>query len=122
MKVYFLSNPLLEYIGDGTWTIYRPFEVMVDQDKVIVPAGFQTDLDSVPRIPLAYWLVKGRAIKSAVLHDFLYRQQVGREYADSVMLAAMEEEGVGWIARRLIWAGVRAGGSWAYEAKGETAG
>jgi hypothetical protein len=34
----------------------------------------------------------------------------------------MEEEGVGWLARRMIWAGVRTGGSWAYEAKGETAG
>mgnify|MGYP001568745534 FL=1 len=117
MKVEFSTELRMEYLGDGTWKLLTPFVARIDGEPYVVPADTETDLDSVPRLPLAYWLAKGRAVKSAVLHDWLYRLQKPRQWADDVMLAAMEAEGVNGFMRRLIWAGVRAGGWHAYGEK-----
>ena len=34
-----------------------------------IPQGYQTDLASVPRIPLAYWRTGGKAVLPAIVHD-----------------------------------------------------
>lgn len=117
MKVEFLTQLRMEYIGDGTWKLLSPFAVRIDGEAYVVPEDSETDLDSVPRLPLAYWLTKGRATKSAVLHDHLYELQKPRAWADAVMLEAMKVEGVGSVMRNLIFAGVRAGGWKAYGEK-----
>ncbi len=57
---------------------------------VRVPAGFVTDLASVPRLPVVYWLTGGTADEAAVIHDFLYRDATTtKAEADSVFLEAM---------------------------------
>ncbi len=117
MNVEFSTQLRTEYQGNGTWKLLSPFVARIDGEPYVVPEGFVTDLDSVPRIPLTYWLVKNRAIQSAVLHDYLYSVQLPRKWADEVMLEAMKEEGVNPFIRKLIWAGVRAGGWYAYERK-----
>lgn len=87
-----------------------------EHGKISVPRGFLTDCDSVPRLPLAYWLLKDRTRMSAIVHDWLYfwgklkGKPIRRKTADRIFLDAMEEEGVGWWRRRAIWLGVRAGG------------
>lgn len=79
--------------------------------KVVIPAGFQTDLASIPR---ALWNVLppvGAYDRAAVVHDFLYRHGgVTRVQADGAFLEAMQVCGVGSFRRHLIWLGVRAGG------------
>lgn len=117
MKVEFVTKLRTEYVKNGTWKLHEPFVARIDGEPYVVPAGTVTDLDSVPRLPLAYWLVKGRATLSAVLHDWLYALQKPREWADEVLLEAMKVEGVGSVMRRVIWLGVRAGGSHAYNKK-----
>ncbi|UZR30607.1 DUF1353 domain-containing protein [Methylococcus mesophilus] len=39
-------------------------------DAVSIPEEFVTDFASVPRLPLAYLLARGRAIRPAVIHDY----------------------------------------------------
>src|SRR3990167_4772239 len=117
MKVEFLTPLRLEAGNGSGWVVYEHFVYAIDGQIDFVPAGTETDLDSVPRLPLAYWLVKGRARKSAVLHDWLYTIQKPREWADQVLWAGMETEGVGGIYKRLIFAGVRLGGWHAYGKK-----
>ena len=76
-----------------------------------VPAGFKTDLASIPQ---ALWNVLppvGRYDRAAVVHDFLYRNNgVTRKQADDVLLEAMEVLGVRATQRWVIYAGVRLGG------------
>jgi hypothetical protein len=120
MKIIFVTELRMSYLGGGSWKLLAPFVVRIDDEPYVVPVETETDLDSVPRIPLAYWLVKGRAIKSAVLHDYLYTIKKPRAWADKVMLEAMKVEGVNVFMRRLIWAGVRAGGWSAYGRKNAT--
>ena len=104
------------------WRLIQPLTYREPDVMVTVPAGFGTDLDSVPRIPGVYALAKGRAVKSAVIHDYLYREQRPRAFADSVLLDAMAVEGVSNPIRWTIYAAVRVFGWIPYDriGKGKT--
>lgn len=90
----------------------------VAQQTFTVPAGFQTDLASVPRPPVIYLLTWDTARSAAVVHDWLYSsRQVWRKVADAVLREASEVIGVPPWRRWLMWAGVRVGGSAHYRPK-----
>lgn len=115
LDVHFVSERIYSSSEDGVrHRLEQPMIVTLEGKMMTVPAGFETDLDSVPRLPLAYWLMKGRAFKSAVLHDYLYYVGYPREFADDVMFGAMVSEGVCDATRRAIYAGLRVGGWAAY--------
>ena len=103
-RVYRLNSPL----------IYRSDTLGL----IAVPAGFQTDFASVPRIPLIYEAWGDRAHREAVIHDYLYRKDsipvVDRSMADSVFKEAMKATGKPWRIWWFMWLGVRAGGWTAY--------
>ncbi len=61
----------------------------------------------------AYALMKGKARKSAVLHDWLYWTREDREWADKVFLTAMRQE-TNWLYRHAMWAAVRLFGGMHY--------
>jgi hypothetical protein len=90
--------------------------------RFVVPAGFDTDLASIPRA--LWWLISpgGRHGKAAVLHDYLYRvrprvsytgegfeavMDLARGQADRVFREAMREDGVGLLRAWVMWAAVR---------------
>jgi hypothetical protein len=89
--------------------------------RVTVPAGFKTDLASIPRVLQNLLPKVGKYDRPAVVHDFLYQfNGVTRGQADAVLNEAMTVLGVGRWPRWPIYAGVRAGGwkPWgAYRAK-----
>jgi hypothetical protein len=86
------------------WRLERP---LIRDGFLPVPAGFVTDLDSVPRIPVIHTIFKGRAVESSVIHDFYYRTGQTRSYADAVFLRAMQAEGVRRRYRYPIYWAVR---------------
>lgn len=103
-------SPLsVEWDGEH-WVLTKP---LVYGD-IVVPAGFPTDKDSVPRVPFAYWLFKGRSRRPPVVHDYLYASQAGRAYADRVFLDAMKDRGMPARLRYPIYWAVRTFGWWAY--------
>lgn len=112
--------------GGATWSLAEPLEYHVGSAEsetiVEVPAGFQTDLASVPWF--GRWLVsswKGTA-RAAVVHDFLY-SVVGRRLhgftraqADAVFGEALRVTGSKvWP---LVWAAVRLFGHAAWRGRG----
>ena len=112
-----MSPLLLETTDDGKWRVKRPLKYKHDHFGIIVvPAGFVTDLDSVPRLPFAYMLTKNASREAAVVHDYLYetgkigKREISRADADRVFLDAMVDEDVAWWQRRMVWLGVRVGG------------
>lgn len=81
---------------------------------VVVPEGFVTDFASVPRLPVAYVFFGDTVHAPAVVHDYLYSQLCfERVDCDAVFLEAMEDVGVSWWKRNLMWLGVRLMG-WLY--------
>lgn len=100
-------------VDDGRWRLGKPLIYSSDVAGCVitVPEGFTTDLASVPRLPVVYWLCGGRANKPAVVHDFLYTKGIlPRDVADAVFLEAMQVVSVPIVYRRMMWAGVRMGG------------
>lgn len=99
------------------WVLTEPLDYLGRTDRWVVPAGFETDFASVPRI---FWTLiprHGRYTKAAVIHDFLYLAQPGgitRKDADGVFRRIMREEGVSWVKRWTMYSAVRAGGFFAW--------
>ncbi len=85
----------------GTWTnaewcLGSPLLYWSDtmQDTVAVPAGFITDLASVPRVPFIWFLAGGAGNLAAVIHDYLYRStQIEKRVADQVFYEALLDTG-----------------------------
>ncbi|NOX56525.1 MAG: DUF1353 domain-containing protein [Planctomycetes bacterium] len=100
-RVGFLQPLSVEYVGERRWRVVRPLRFRLpDGADVEVPAGFETDLASIPRIAwtvVAPWDVA----PAAVVHDYLYaRIRETRQlsftqrwslklYADGVMYLGM---------------------------------
>ena len=107
---FFLGNAKLEYQGEGWWQIMAPLCYQYGKELLIVPEGFVCDLDSVPRLPMAYSLCKGRSVRPPILHDYLYREGRDRKEADWIFLDAMESVGVPCLVRWAMWGAVRMAG------------
>jgi hypothetical protein len=103
----------------------------VDNDgqkvEIIIPADFVTDFASVPRLPFAYLLYGGIGNRAGVVHDALYSAwkriqvftliegvkvdyEVTRSWADEVLRSALQECGVGFFARNMMYSAVRLAG------------
>jgi hypothetical protein len=108
----FLTNLDIQLIDEETtWQLGSPLVYLCDllPSRVTVPAGFKTDLASVPRLPIIYGLWGDRAHREAVLHDYLYRDgaspPVTFEMANQIFFEAMTSRGVSaWIRYPMYWA------------------
>lgn len=114
----FLDSLCVTEISDKIWAVYdHPFRYDSDLAGLItVPTGFYTDFASVPRLGLLYAMLGDRAHQPAVIHDFLYATgTTTRSMADHVLYEAMTVIEIADWQRDLIYAGVRAGGWYAWE-------
>jgi hypothetical protein len=108
--------------GTGQWQLTRPirYESNLLKQIVEVPLGFSTDFASVPRQSIIAWgLFGGRAIRPAVVHDYLVRyRRFAREKCDLVFLEAMHVDGVPEAKAHLMYSAVAlftASGLWKKE-------
>ena len=113
-----LTSTVLGVLGD-CWRVASPIvyrSAVAGVGVVTVPAGFITDLASVPRLPLTYLLAGGTAHVAAVIHDWLYASKpVDRRTADAVFLEVMQVTGVPAWRAWLMYGAVRVAGwrAWA---------
>lgn len=116
----FFSELDVRCLDDGSWRLDSPLRYgsALLGCFIEVPAGFETDFASVPRVPIAYWCWGDRAHREAVIHDYLYRIDsvpvVTRGEADAVFMEAMRCRGKSAAVRWPMYLGVRAGGWTAY--------
>lgn len=115
--------------SDKNWIVDHPLVFQSDIiGKITVPAGFQTDLASVPRMPLFYMLYGGRAHHEGVVHDLLFRKdaaehvefldglrkEVTFSQANRVFLEAMKARHKSFLVCYGMTAGVFIGGWFSY--------
>lgn len=93
--------------GAGRWQLVEPLSYYSDNfGMVMVPAGFSTDLASVPR--WAYYGLFGNAAhKAAVIHDWLIAEEKPRALADLEFMAAMKASRVPTWRRWPMYLAVR---------------
>ena len=120
--------PVVEPFADAKYWVLKEllqYEVRNTGAVITVPAGFVTDFASIPSAFCVVLPKTGRYLAAAIMHDYLYwNQSCSREQADRILDIAMEESQVDFMTRRVIFAGVKAGGStaWAANAKERSAG
>lgn len=102
----------VELQTDHTWRLLAPFSYLdPDHGRIDVPAGFETDFASVPRLPWLFVLFGDVGHAAAVIHDRLYSAGLlSRSASDRVLLNALRSSGVSRWRAWLMWAGVRVGG------------
>jgi hypothetical protein len=104
---------VVEELAGERWQLVDPVTYEGNTETFVVPAGFQTDFASVPRVFV--WLLPryGKYTKAAILHDWLCaRVRAGtfdRADADGLFRRSMRELGVPFVRRWLMWAAVRVG-------------
>ncbi len=115
--------------GRSLWALQRAltYQTGADPSEIItVPAGFVTDLASIPRPIWSFFPPDGPWVKGAVIHDFLYYTQgtglwygrrgvsrsrpYTRAESDAILREAMADRGIGAWAQFVIWAAARLGG------------
>lgn len=107
------TTPLrVELLDDYRFKTVDDFTYFVGEKpsdhRIVVHAGFVTDLASIPR---AFWSVlppHGKYAKAAVLHDWLYTNGIGsKRYADDVFNEAMKVLRVPSWKRAVMYRAVR---------------
>jgi hypothetical protein len=100
--------PPLILFPDGHWVVDKDFEYFVPGlgIQVVVPAGFVTDLASIPP-PLNLFFTKNRSYEfAAIIHDYLYwKQEMCKGDADRIFEMAMLNFGMSRKeAKFMYWA------------------
>lgn len=111
-----LREPKVEYdVRRNVWVVLEDFPC----HPVIVPAGFECDLASVPRVLWPIIAPFELSPAAAVVHDYLYRNGgfgvITRKGADDILAQIMEEEGVPAWKRRAAYSAVRLFGGRAWK-------
>jgi hypothetical protein len=105
---------------ERSWVLLEPYTRDTLIGTITVPAGFETDLASVPRQVWRRYPKFGRWTGAAVVHDFLYRQRphggLRRSAADDVFEDLLREDGVLYGDVGIIMAAVRQFGDRAWNA------
>ncbi|WP_079906817.1 DUF1353 domain-containing protein [Salmonella enterica] len=114
----FTPPAILEMLGHYNWRVYEPFEFYLSDDNsdvISVPAGFITDLASVPRI---FWTLlppDGKYAKAAIIHDWMYDNALRtKKEADKIFLDGMTVLGVPKWKRMVMYWAVRVFGRGSY--------
>jgi hypothetical protein len=108
--VRFLNDVCIKPYSGYHYLTCNPISVQINDDTVTVPAGFETDLASIPRIA---WPVispmKSYLVQPAILHDWMYHVSCGysRYESDVIFYEAMRVEGVSGFKAGLIYYAVR---------------
>jgi hypothetical protein len=125
--------------GRSLWALQRALTYRAGEARdelITMPAGFVTDLASIPRLVWSIFPPDGPWVKAAVVHDFLYYTQgtgiwgradrhrgVEREKpytraeADRILHEAMLDLGTKPFSRFAIYAAVRIGGAYGWAHK-----
>ncbi len=114
----FTTPAILEMLGHYNWRVYEPFAFYLSDDEsdvIEVPAGFITDLATVPRI---FWMLlppDGKYAKAAIIHDYLYDNALRtKREADRIFLDGMTVLGVPKWKRTIMYYAVRLFGRGTY--------
>lgn len=100
------------FYRQGTeFVLSEPLELITDGLRIEVPADFETDFNSTPRM-LWWWFPPTSYPEAGVVHDYLYRNPgvLNRQQCDAVHRLILKLEGMRESKRNAAYAGLRIGG------------
>jgi len=105
--VFTTDLQLLSIRGTSQFKLLTELRFAVEEKHVIVvPAGFVTDLISVPWY--VRWLINptGPGKEAAVVHDFLLSVKTPADYSRRIFIKALQESNVSSDTTRIMQVGV----------------
>ena len=113
----FKSPLICEALPDGkNWKLHEALIIDLGlfdvHDILKIPKDFITDFGSIPWF-IPNWIAnpEGKAKRSFVMHDYLYRNQLFTQLVDDALLnEGMIVDHVNWFQRFTIYRGLRLGG------------
>lgn len=109
-SIEFKKKVCLEPYHKNAFKLCESLPVVVDDDLVMIPVGFKTDLASIPRIIYPIYSPNDRdSIGPAILHDFLYccdKRYTKRE-ADDIFYYALLQNKVPTFKSMMYYGAVR---------------
>jgi hypothetical protein len=97
----------LTQIDDIHWALSRDISFRYKNKTLVVPAGFVTDLATIPKPLTAFYHRYGSHTKACIIHDFLYVNEYPKKFADNVFKSVLKASGVENPTRFLFVWGVR---------------
>ena len=98
-----LQQPAMEVFAEGQhFRLIRPLVVRFGEgaDSLVIPAGFVSDLASIPLVAQSLISKLGPHIRPAIVHDYLYwTQSCSRHEADAIFSKLMEDLGTPLLTR-----------------------
>ncbi|EEM9454573.1 DUF1353 domain-containing protein [Salmonella enterica] len=114
----FTTPAILEMLGHYEWRVHEPFAFYLSNDNsdvIEVPAGFVTDLATIPRVFWSLMPPDGKYAKAAIIHDYLYDNALRtKREADRIFLDGMTVLGVPRWKRMIMYYAVRLFGQGMY--------
>jgi hypothetical protein len=124
----FGGGPLVYYSpSQRTWRLAQDFMGKVGESWVYIPAPFDFDLASIPRVLWPALACHELGIRAPLCHDWLYRSGGNPEWGsisprrtytraetDRLFLELMKADGVSWWRRTAAYLAVRAFGGKAW--------
>ncbi|HFE7524033.1 TPA: DUF1353 domain-containing protein [Salmonella enterica subsp. enterica serovar Newport] len=107
----FTTPAILEMLDHYLWRVHEPFAFYLSDDNsdvIEVPAGFITDLATIPRIFWSLMPPDGKYAKAAIIHDYLYDNALrAKREADRIFLDGMTVQGVPKWKRTVMYLAVQ---------------
>ena len=110
VKIQFLSEPSVQADVGFMFVTTNDSVVLINNEALMIPKGFKTDLASIPRI---LWSIfppqKSEFVTPSILHDYMYtiRYKNDRALADEVFYEAIKLKGASTITSLLMWSSLR---------------
>lgn len=104
---YFTIKPIMT--TSRKFATISDISYQIGNGKIVVPANFQFDGASSPRLlwPL-FPPITNNELPAVILHDYLYENRIGsRSYADKLFLRLLVHAGVSRFRAKLMFLAVR---------------
>lgn len=113
----FLDPLVVQWTGNNRWVLHNELRCISTKGTTFyIPAGFETDLASIPQIIQNLLSPTGPWARASVLHDWLYdRRILPREECDDLFYEAMIDDGVEKGLAKALYFAVKAFGERTYE-------
>ena len=111
-KIYYDKHKLrLAEVRQGLWVVEKPIEFIANEKPFTIPAGFLTDLASIPKI--FQWRIPKRGPYDciAVIHDYLIEERRSHSFDSDIVHklwhAAIEDLPLPWYRKMSLGFSVR---------------
>jgi len=106
----FLDPLVVEHLDEGKWRLWFEFRCVADDGRgIYVPAGFKTDMLSIPRMLWSMFPPTGNGGKAAIVHDWLLMEGLlPRAKCADFFLEALQSLNVPDEQATAMYLGVRA--------------